>query len=507
MYALSVAQVRSLELAVVAKESISLFDLVRRAGAAVSSCALELAATAGLRRFLILAGKGNNAGDALICAKLLYENGIVPTVCLAYEPGQLRNEAKLAYEELPTALKQKLRNDLPAEALRSDCLVIDGLLGSGTRGRPRPELAAWIESINAGMAPVLAIDLPSGLEADSGQAECAVQADLTLALIAPKIGMLQGRGPELCGRILLDRLGTPHALLQGQYSEWPVFTRYEAEALLKREAYDIHKNMRGHVAVIGGSRQYMQAPFLTAEAALRSGAGLVSVLLPENLPIYAGIPKALILRKLPDAGKGILNQASLSTLQKELTAFSVLACGPGWSKNPALLPVLELLLQSGKPIVLDADALNLLCQAPEILMQSKSAKILTPHPGEMRRLLSAYDLCANLPRHEQALALAQKTGCAILLKGHGSICADPEGIWTRNLSGSAALATAGSGDVLCGICAAFLGQMPKMQAATLAAYLHGLCADRLKPLGSRGLIADDLLAEIPQAITQVNPKA
>jgi NAD(P)H-hydrate epimerase len=142
-----------------------------------------------------------------------------------------------------------------------------------------------------------------------------------------------------------------------------------------------------------------------------------------------------------------------------------------------------------------------------MLPQSNAKLILTPHPGEMRRLARAFGLNENLPRHEQALALAEKSGAVILLKGHRSICASPEGRWSCNLSGSAALATAGSGDVLSGVCAAFLGQMPPMQAAALGAFLHGLCAERLKPIGSRGLIADDLLNEIPAAMAQINPKA
>ena len=507
MYALSVSQVRSLELALVAHQGISLFDLMQRAGASVSSCALDLAAKTGLRRFLLLAGKGNNAGDALVCARLLQEKGVELTLCLAYPPELLRNEAKLAYEQLPSELKQKCKNNLPPEALSSDCLVIDGMLGSGAKGRVRPELAGWIELLNAGNAPVLAIDLPSGLEADSGKADCAVQADLSLSFIAPKIGMLQGRGPELCGRILLDRLGTPQSLLQEQTSAWPLFTQYEAAGLLRREAHDTYKNLRGHVGVIGGSMKYAQAPFLSAVAALRSGAGLASVLLPESLPLDAGIPRALIVRRLPDGGLGRLNKNSLSALEKELPGLGVLACGPGMTANPDMLPLLEMLLHCGKALLLDADALNLLCMAPQMLPQSNAKLILTPHPGEMRRLARAFGLNENLPRHEQALALAEKSGAVILLKGHRSICASPEGRWSCNLSGSAALATAGSGDVLSGVCAAFLGQMPPMQAAALGAFLHGLCAERLKPIGSRGLIADDLLNEIPAAMAQINPKA
>ena len=504
MYSVSSAEMRHLE----EQCGIASSELMENAGGAVFRAALRLAESAGLTRFAILAGKGNNGGDAFVCARLLQEKGCQLDLFLTVQPEQLQGEAMAAFQRLPQCLRQTLRQQLTADDLDWNTLVIDGLLGTGVKGIPREPIASWIKLVNASGCPVLAIDLPSGLNADSGAAELAITADMTVTFAAIKAGMLLQRGPECCGRLEVADIGIPDHYLQNPTKCIEVFSQADARQILHRENFSTYKNQRGHVGIIGGSSAYGHAPFLTAESALRCGSGLCTVLYPRHAENHSAIPKALIVRRIEDAGKGFFNRSSLQEIASMLSAFSVLACGPGLSCHAESLPVLELLLGAGKPTVLDADALNLLSMAPELLDGSHPCLILTPHPGEMTRLLKAYNISKDLSRPNQALALAKTTGSTVVLKGCRSIIASCDRRYTINLSGCAALATAGSGDVLTGVCASFLGQqMDPFSAAALAAYVHGRAGEILCPLGSRGILADDLPAALPKAMRQILPVA
>jgi len=504
MYSVSSAEMRHLE----EQAGIASSELMEKAGLAVFRASMRLAEYAGLCHYVILAGKGNNGGDAFVCARLLQERGCRVDLFLTVHPGQLQGEALAAYQRLPQSLQQALHPELTAYDLDGETLIIDGLLGTGAKGIPTEPVATWIKQVNASGCPVLAIDLPSGLNADDGSAKLAITADLTVTFAAVKTGMLLQRGPECCGRLELADIGIPEHLLQNAAKGLEVFSQRDARQVLQRENFCTYKNQRGHVGVIGGSSAYGQAPFLTAEAALRCGSGLCTVLYPRHAENFSAIPKALIVRRIEDAGKGFFNRSSLQELANTLNAFSVLACGPGLSCHAESLPVLELLLGCGKPIVLDADALNLLAQAPELLKAPHANLIMTPHPGEMARLLKAYHIDSEFSRQDQACALAAATTSTVVLKGCRTLVASCNGRCTTNLSGCAALATAGSGDVLTGVCASFLGQqMDSFSAAALAAFVHGRAGEILRPLGSRGVLADDLPAVLPLALRQILPLA
>lgn len=504
MFSVSSAEMRHLE----EQSGIASSELMEKAGFAVFQAALRMAEFAELTHFVILAGKGNNGGDAFVCARLLLQRGCRVDLFLTVPNDQLRGEALAAFQRLPHSLQQAVKHELTACDLDWETLVIDGLLGTGVKGIPQEPVATWIKRVNASGCPVLAIDLPSGLNADDGTAELAVTADRTITFAAVKTGMLLQRGPECCGRLEVADIGIPEYLLQNATKGLEIFSQKEARQVLRRENFATYKNQRGHLGVIGGSSAYGQAPFLTAEAALRCGSGLCTVLYPRHAENHSAIPKALIVRRIEDDGKGFFNHTSLQEISKLLNAFSVLACGPGLSCQAETLPVLDLLLRSGKPLVLDADALNLLAAAPKLLKAPHGSLILTPHPGEMARLLKAYRIDGELSRQEQALALAETTGSTVVLKGCRTLVASCNGRCTTNLSGCAALATAGSGDVLTGICASFLGQQrDPYSAAALAVYVHGRSGEILCPLGSRGVLADDLPPVLPVALRQILPLA
>lgn len=500
MRAVSVKEIRDLEERFFQEAGVPAEQLMENAGRAVAKAAYKLSAQAGQRKFAVLAGKGNNGGDAFVAARVLLECGCDVELFMTTPVEELSGAAKNAYQMLPDALKSAARRQFTAADLAPDGFLIDGLLGTGFRGALREPYKSWITAARKTGCPVLAIDLPSGLNADDGSAELCLEADLTLTFAAPKIGLLLGEGPRCCGRLQVVDIGIPDEYLPSGKGGLAAFGFSDAQSLLRREDFTTYKNRRGHVAVLGGSQLYPHAPCLSAEAALRAGAGLVTLALPQGCELFCTLPKALIVRRLPDGGSGFCNRLALPLLTEMLQHFQALVCGPGWGQRQEILPVLQVLLAERLPLVLDADALNLLAAHPKILSSRQASVILTPHPGEMARLQEAFGLDSQCARTEQAQALAARTGCVVVLKGCRSVVAAPDGRAQINLSGCAALATAGSGDVLAGICGAFLGQgYEPYQAAVLAVFLHGLTAEILRPLGSRGIIADDLLLAMPAA--------
>jgi len=508
MKTLPSGKMRELDRRTIQEYGIPGIVLMESAGSALTRETLRFAEKIPAPEFLILAGKGNNGGDAFITAGQLFERRFPVTLIMAARPDELTGDAAEAFEMLPQKLKEQIQFEFDPDLLHENTILIDGLLGTGCKGTPREPFASWIAGINNSNRPVIAIDIPSGLNADDGSAELCVTADLTVTMAAVKTGMLLAKGPNACGRIVVAEIGIPREYLKEADGDFRVFTRHDAAELLKREPFDTFKNRRGHLAVLGGSSSYPHAPFLTGEAALRTGAGLVSVYLPASVQIFCNPKKALILRFAEDRGAGWFRETAIPELENELKNWQAIAAGPGLSFHLETKPVLELLLRSGKPLVLDADALNLLAAEPDMIECKCGPVILTPHPGEMQRLQNAFGGDANGSRIEQALELAAICGCIVALKGSRTVVASPDGEYSINISGNGALSTAGSGDTLTGITGALLAQgLEPWDAARLAVFLHGLCGEILSPFGSRGVIADDLADAIPSALRRVLPVA
>lgn len=508
MKSYSAARMRELDRRTVEEYGIPGAALMENAGSALVRSVLRFASGFVSPEFVILAGKGNNGGDACVAARQLDQRGYPVRLFMAARPDELTGDAAEMFEALPQKLKNELRFDFTPEDLQESSIVIDGLLGTGVRGELREPFASWIRTVNDSGAPVVAVDIPSGLNADDGSAGLCMLADLTVTMAGVKTGMLLGRGPAVSGRIEVARIGIPEQELVEAADGLPVFTNLDARALLRREPFDTFKNRRGHLAVIGGSRAYSNAPFLSAEAALRTGSGLATVFLPDSAEIHCTVRKALILRRPGTGGSPAFTASSLAEMEMELIDKAALAIGPGMMDREETLPFLAGLIRLEKPLVLDADALNLIARDPEILASHGESVILTPHPGEMRRLQRAFGLDGGKSREDQAMELADCTGCTVILKGCRSVVASPEGAYSLNLSGCPALATAGSGDTLTGICGSLLAQgYSAFDAARLGAYIHGLAGEILAPCGSRGVIADDLAAAAALAIRRILPTA
>ncbi|MCX8086809.1 MAG: NAD(P)H-hydrate dehydratase [Rhodocyclaceae bacterium] len=453
--------------------------LMQRAGAAAAALAREMLANSALPP-LIVAGPGNNGGDAFVVARELKAVGYSPRVLFAADAEQLPADARRAYLDWRAIGGECLASFPPGEF----GLIIDGLFGMGL-SRPIEGLyAEWIERINAGATAVLALDVPSGLNADTGTTTGpCVFADRTATFIALKPGLLTGDGPDYCGAVTLCTLGLDIGERGGQSIEPQLFA-----GCLKPRRKNSHKGDYGNVCIIGGAPGMSGAALLAGRAALKLGAGRVYLGMLERLAVDPTQPE-LMLRAPEEA----------------LEQGSVLAIGPGLGQSMQASELLVRAIGTSVPLVIDADGLNLLTQGT-LLMRRLAARreavpraptLLTPHPAEAARLLGTTTAQVQADRLAAALALAQKFSAYVALKGCGTIVATPDGRWFINTSGNPGLASAGSGDVLTGMIAALLAQQwPPLEALLAAVHLHGAAAEACAAHGEGpvGLTAGELIA-------------
>ena len=425
---------------------------------------------------LIFAGPGNNGGDAFVAARLLRQRGLNPCVVSRADPAHMPADARGAWESWRAAGGRE-QTDAPHGSYG---VVVDGLFGIGLTRSPAGFYAEWIAAINAYAGPVLALDCPSGLDADRGSCfDVVVRATHTLTFIALKPGLLTLDGPDHCGSITLADLelgASVQAVARGQVVDPLCFAD-----LLRPRRRNTHKGSFGAVAVIGGAPGLVGAPLLAARAALKLGSGRVYTGMLDPLPLDPGQPE-LMLRKPAEA----------------MTVASVIAVGPGMGDSVAAVELLRLAIDSEKPLVVDADAINLLGVHPalaRLLARRNGPTVLTPHPLEAARLLGTSVKSVQSDRIATALELATKYNAHVALKGCGTVIASADGLWGMNTSGNPGLASAGSGDILTGLVAALLAQgWPAAAALACAVHLHGAAAERLATAcgGPVGLTASEL---------------
>lgn len=466
------------------------YTLMRRAGEGAAEFLREWIRGRGIRRVVAVIGRGNNGGDALVTAAAL---GLPAKVCAVSPLAELRGEAAQAVADLPGSIPVRVCETLGPEEFRSGDLILDGLLGIGFTGKLRPQFEQFIRVINASRLPVVAMDLPSGLEGDSGEAASgvAVEAALTLTFGLPKRGLFHGDGPRCCGRLRLIDIGVPEEFTHEEEGEACYFWR-DALADFPRQEFDTHKMRRGRLLIAAGSREYSGAAVLAAHAGLRGGAGLVRLAVPGEP--RAQVPAALILKRVPAAADGGFGTASLERLAALASSSDAIAAGSGWGRGPERGEVLSALLDFPGALLLDADALNAAAAEPE-RWKRRDGVVITPHPGEAGRLAAGFGIDISPDRVAFARALAERLHAVTVLKGAFTVVASPDGEWSINTSGTPALATAGSGDVLTGLIGALLAQRPEepYRMARLGVFLHGLAGE----VGGAGLIADDLPGLFP----------
>jgi ADP-dependent NAD(P)H-hydrate dehydratase / NAD(P)H-hydrate epimerase len=514
MKAVTVEAMRALDAQAIAA-GISGYTLMERAGRGAFAELTRVLAwrlpAASPRAFTVLAGRGNNGGDAYVVARCLAEAQHPVAVFAVCAPGDLAGDALAHATRLPAAVSVQVAEELPAESLSPGHVVIDGLLGTGFRGALRPPYEGLVRQVNASGCPVVALDIPSGLDGDTGQAgSVAIAADWTMTMGLPKQGLLTPAGLRSCGALRCIDLGVPESLLAALPAAGPeAIMLQDARALVRRRPRDAHKGVFGHVLIVGGSGLYGGAPFLAAGGAARAGAGLVTVAIPAGCRPVCAVPAALIVRRVADDGEGCFGQASLGELAGLARGRSAIVFGPGLGDAKQGQDVLAQLIAGGLPLVVDADGLRLLAAAPSLTLRARAAMVLTPHPGEMAALLKGFGCPVAAPagRVEQAQALAAASGALVVLKGMGTVVAAPDGRAAINTSGSVALATAGTGDVLAGVIGALLGQgLSGWDAARLGVFVHGLAAETV-PGAARAMTADDLVLRLGAAWSEISPVA
>ncbi|MFZ5453411.1 MAG: NAD(P)H-hydrate dehydratase [Thermodesulfobacteriota bacterium] len=460
----------------------------------------------------VVAGRGNNGGDGFVVARYLAQAGVPVAIFLVASRDQVRGDALINLEiaarlgiEIVEVKEEKDLNSLAHRLARSD-LIVDALLGTGLNSEVRGLYRLVIDEINHLRPPVLAVDIPSGLCADSGQPlGAAVEVQVTVTYGWPKIGQILPPGRDYVGRLWQVDISIPPELTRevpGELTE-----AGEMRALLPPRPWGGHKGTFGHLLVLAGSEGKTGAATLAAEGALRAGAGLVTLGIPASLNeiLEAKLTEAMTL-PLPEVqGVRALGMQALKPLEKFLEQKTAAALGPGLGTHPETAELVRHLARHlPLPLVIDADGINALAGEPEKLQEAAGPRILTPHPGEMARFLEITTQEVQADRLLTAREAASRTKAVVVLKGAQTLVADPEGRVSLNATGNPGLASGGTGDVLTGLIGGFLAQgMPPWDAARLGVYLHGLAADFFAAqYGHRGLIAGDLLAVFPEVMQE-----
>ncbi|MDH3520125.1 MAG: NAD(P)H-hydrate dehydratase [Myxococcales bacterium] len=486
--------------------------LMESAGRAVADAVLEQLGPGDA--VVVVCGAGNNGGDGLVAARHLHLEGVPVRVALLAEPSRLRGDAA-------SNLRRARALGVPIDGARWRApqrgVLVDAIFGTGLSRPVTGPAAAGIRRINAARAShphglrVIAVDLPSGLCADTGQVlGTAVEADVTLTLALPKLGLTQEPGRSLAGRIRVARIGVADTCPQAEVTA-ELWTRAGVAARLPARPRGGHKGTFGHVLLVAGSEGKTGAAALAAEGAARIGAGLVTIACPAGLNDILEIKcTEAMTAPLPDTpSRGLAAGAEEGVLALAATRDAV-GLGPGLGRDAETLALVRAVAKRLEtPLALDADAVFAFRDDPALLTARRAATVLTPHPGEAAELLGCSAGEVNRDRPAAARRLAERSGTIVLLKGAGTIAATPEGRIVVNPTGGPNLATGGTGDVLLGLVAGLLAQgCDAWEAAGLAAYVHGAAADALaRTTGSAGILATDLARAVPGVLAALRAES
>ena len=465
------------------------------------------------KKVLIFCGKGNNGGDGLVVARQLFKMNIQVSIFLLEKQINLKKgaaiNAELAFKHGIDVIELGEANLHLLEPQLEDCdMVIDALFGTGLTRPVSGVYKQTIDKINQSKKNVTAIDIPSGLDSDTGMLMGDfIKADLTLALALFKHSHLLFPAAELMGEIELIDIGIPPELIESEEIEIQVAEESDLQAWFPQRSTDTHKGDYGHVLVIAGSQGKAGAAGLTALAALRMGCGLVTLALPESCQkAFELYPLEVMTVPAPETDVGTFALSAKNVLLNLSRGMSAVAIGPGLSTDPETVQLLkELLPIIDCPLIIDADALNCLAHSPTTISQLKTEAILTPHPKEMSRLMGIETPKILENRIEFSRKFAHDHSVTIVLKGAATVISQPNGLTTINPTGNPGMATAGSGDVLTGIIASLVAQgFSTPKAAIAGTYLHGLSGDIFAQKESQAsLIAGDLLRTLPETMKRI----
>jgi NAD(P)H-hydrate epimerase len=462
------------------------------------------------RRVAIVCGKGGNGGDGFVVARHLKRRGVRCDVLLAAPPSEIRGDAATKLRELEkTGLRPQVVADSAAFGpllARAD-LIVDALLGTGTRGGAEGLVAAAIEAINAAGAPVISLDIPSGLPADGGEpSRSAIRADATVTFAGLKRGLVMPPGLSHAGHVSVIDIGVPPSEVARGITTFVVDPEDVARHFPPRPP-EAHKGTYGHLLVVAGSVGKTGAAALAANAALRSGVGLVTVATAASQqPVVAGLVVEAMTVPLSEGGPGSVGSAAWDALAAMGAQRDAVAIGPGLGLDAEAQALSRRVVsEMPAPTVVDADALTALVGHLDLLRKAPAPRCLTPHPGELARMLGVTTADVQRDRLAAARALATSYRVALVLKGAVSVVATPDGSVFLNPTGNPGMASGGTGDVLTGMVGAFLARgLAPDEALISAVYLHGLAgALAAERVGEESLIARDVIATLPAAFARI----
>ncbi len=463
------------------------------------------------KKILIVAGKGNNGGDAMAIARNLLETGAIVKVYLVLgEPsGELAKKQLSILRNLGVICKilpdgQTLVEDI-VDDIKSSDIIIDGLLGTGAKGKPNGELEKFIDIINENSKFTVSVDVPTGLNCDTGNIlGTCIHADMTVTFGFMKIGMLLYPGKEFCGKVKIGKIGIPCGLENELKGEITTFD--DAKSLLPKRPRFSNKGTFGKVLIISGSANYTGTPTMVSYSALRVGAGLATAAVPEpfNAIVTSRLPEAISI-PLPSKN-GYISEKALDLLGDLAEKADVVAIGPGLGMDDGVKECVKWIISNvKKPLVIDADGLNSIKGEVKNL-HFNERMIITPHPGEFSRLISTEIFKILKAPVKYAIDFAVSEGVNILLKGPTTVIAQPDGKYFLNATGNTGLAKGGTGDILTGMIAGFMAQgLNAIDAARLAAYIHGRSAEiYAKNKNEASMLPEDLIDIIPDVLFDLN---
>ncbi|MCF8012005.1 MAG: NAD(P)H-hydrate dehydratase [Clostridiales bacterium] len=510
MRAVTAAEMREMDREAIQDIGIPGAVLMENAGRHVVEICEQLAGDCTGKYFVVISGKGNNGGDGFVAARHLKNRGAEVKVYLMAETGDVKGDARLNLDiwlKMGGTVVNALQYSSEAweEELKRAGVIIDALYGTGFKGAVRDSAVPLVNAVNTSLAVIVAADIPSGLEADTGKVNGpCIRADAAVTFGLPKIGLLTGDGPEYTGDLHVVDISIPEEILQRGNKE--VISGPQVRNMLPRCPENAHKGDLGRALVIGGSPGMSGAVCLAASACARSGAGLVTAAVPREIHQIAENKLTEVMTyPLPQTGEGMIAAGGVHSAGL-LEKAGAVALGPGLGVSEDTITLVEEILKSlSVPCVVDADGLNALAQSQFNLRERNEHTVITPHPGEAARLLgcSTAEIQANRP--ESARNLAECTGAVVVLKGAGTIVAAGNKMYI-NTSGNPGMASGGSGDVLTGIITALLARgISPVDAAVSGVYLHGLAGDfAAEEKGVTGIIAGDIIENIPRAFKSLS---
>ncbi len=513
MKIVTAAEMRAIDRATSERFGVPSLTLMENAGAAVAEHVL--ANYGGARKIVVFCGKGNNGGDGFVAARLLHQRSKIVQVILLADPADLKGDAAIMFGQLPLAAivvhsREDLKSDRVRLALPAD-LYLDAILGTGFKPPVSGLYADAIAMLNASRAPVVAVDIPSGADADAmGPQEGTIaRADSAVTFTAPRPAHIFGS--LSAGSTQVAEIGSPNEAIVSSL-QLNVITARDIAPLIGPRKSESNKGMYGHVLVVGGSLGKAGSVAMAGMAALRAGAGLATVATAKSvLPTVAGFHPELMTEPLAETDEGAISARAGERLDALVEGKSVFAIGPGISRFPETSELVRALVsKSGVPVVLDADGLNAFEGRTDQLSGKGRVLVITPHPGEMARLVGCTIADVQKDRLGVARRFARAHDLIVVLKGHRTLVVQPSGEAWVNTTGNPGMSTGGTGDILTGMVAGMIAQNPKDSrlAVCAAVHLHGLAGDVMREsVGEHSMVATDLLRGLPEAFRRAQKVA